>query len=56
MFSLFLQECERGVKFNVDEEGGDGSNAGEKQRLHRRDTPHHLKNKRINQQVGKENS
>ena len=23
----------------------------EKQRLHRRDTPHHLKNKRINQQV-----
>jgi len=28
--------------------------AGEKQRLHRRDTPHHLKNKRINQQVDKE--
>ena len=25
MFSLFLQECERGVKFNVDEEGGDGA-------------------------------
>ena len=23
----------------------------EQQRLHRRDTPHHLKNKRINQQV-----
>ena len=23
----------------------------ERQRLHRRDTPHHLKNKRINQQV-----
>ena len=26
----------------------------EKQRLHRRDTPHHLKNKRINKQVDKE--
>ena len=35
------------VRFKVDE---DGVNE-EKQRLHRRDTPHHLKNKRINQQV-----
>eukprot|EP00092_Neocalanus_flemingeri_P034773 GFUD01037843.1.p1 GENE.GFUD01037843.1~~GFUD01037843.1.p1 ORF type:complete len:1576 (+),score=260.87 GFUD01037843.1:158-4885(+) len=38
------------VRFKVDEEGGND----EKQRLHRRDTPHHLKNKRINQQVDKE--
>ncbi len=30
--------------------------AGEKQRLHRRDTPHHLKNKRINHQQVKEKS
>ena len=28
----------------------DGEGEPEKQRLHRRDTPHHLKNKRINQQ------
>ena len=35
------------VRFKVDEEGV----SDEKQRLHRRDTPHHLKNKRINQQV-----
>ena len=35
------------VRFKVDEEGVND----EKQRLHRRDTPHHLKNKRINQQV-----
>ena len=35
------------VRFKVEEEGtGD-----DKMRLHRRDTPHHLKNKRINQQV-----
>jgi hypothetical protein len=27
----------------------------EKQRLHRRDTPHHLKNKRINQQQVRQN-
>jgi len=38
------------VRFKVDEEGV----SDEKQRLHRRDTPHHLKNKRINQQVDKE--
>jgi len=51
---------ERGVKFNV-EDGGNATSGGEqdyppgeKQRLHRRDTPHHLKNKRVNQQVDKE--
>ena len=38
---------EQQVKFLVeDDKGGD-----DKMRLHRRDTPHHLKNKRINQQV-----
>ena len=38
---------EQQVKFMVeDDKGGD-----DKMRLHRRDTPHHLKNKRINQQV-----
>ena len=36
------------VRFQVDEED---PATDEKQRLHRRDTPHHLKNKRINQQV-----
>ena len=48
-----------GVRFVVNEQGDDEDDddegphldAGEKQRLHRRDTPHHLKNKRINQQV-----
>ena len=41
---------EDGVRFSVDgvEEGVDRE---DKMRLHRRDTPHHLKNKRINQQV-----
>ena len=39
------------VRFKVDEEGV----SDEKQRLHRRDTPHHLKNKRINQQVNSPN-
>ena len=57
-----------GVRFNITENdaennhqeaagGGDDDDAGgeEKQRLHRRDTPHHLKNKRINnKQVDKE--
>ncbi len=52
--NLSFQEHERGVKFNVEEEDGYPPGAGEKQRLHRRDTPHHLKNKRINQQVDKE--
>lgn len=36
-----------GVRFKVDDEAG----GDDKMRLHRRDTPHHLKNKRINQQV-----
>ena len=37
------------VRFKVEtEEDGAGD---DKMRLHRRDTPHHLKNKRINQQV-----
>ena len=31
--------------------GEDLDGEPERQRLHRRDTPHHLKNKRINQQV-----
>ena len=31
--------------------GADEEEEPERQRLHRRDTPHHLKNKRINQQV-----
>ena len=33
----------------------DGEGEPEKQRLHRRDTPHHLKNKRINQQQVRQN-
>ena len=49
-----------GVRFNItenDEENNHEEEAAggeEKQRLHRRDTPHHLKNKRINKQVDKE--
>ena len=40
------------VRFDTEEESGEGGVDGEeKMRLHRRDTPHHLKNKRINQQV-----
>ena len=42
----------------VSDSGGDPDGNGEfadgepeRQRLHRRDTPHHLKNKRINQPV-----
>ena len=35
------------VRFKVEDDPAND----EKQRLHRRDTPHHLKNKRINQQV-----
>ena len=38
------------VRFKVDEDPAND----EKQRLHRRDTPHHLKNKRINQQVSQQ--
>ena len=33
-----------------EEAAGGGGGGEEKQRLHRRDTPHHLKNKRINKQ------
>lgn len=41
------------VRFDTEEESGEGGGVDgeEKMRLHRRDTPHHLKNKRINQQV-----
>ncbi len=42
---------EDGVRFSVDGVG-EGVDREDKMRLHRRDTPHHLKNKRINQQVG----
>ena len=35
------------VRFKVEE----GEAGEDKMRLHRRDTPHHLKNKRVNQQV-----
>ena len=41
---------EDGVRFSVDGVG-EGVDSEDKMRLHRRDTPHHLKNKRINQQV-----
>ena len=41
------EEEETGVRFRVEEEPGP---EGDKMRLHRRDTPHHLKNKRINNQ------
>ena len=37
------------VRFKVEAEEDAGGD--DKMRLHRRDTPHHLKNKRINQQV-----
>ena len=40
-------EEETGVRFRVEEEPGPEA---DKMRLHRRDTPHHLKNKRINNQ------
>lgn len=49
-----FQDREQGVRFLVcegDEEDGPYRDEPEKQRLHRRDTPHHLKNKRIHQQV-----
>ena len=39
---------EPGVRFRVAEE--DQGAEGDRMRLHRRDTPHHLKNKRINNQ------
>ena len=41
------------VRFMVENRipGADEEEEPERQRLHRRDTPHHLKNKRINQQV-----
>ena len=42
-----MEEEETGVRFRVEEEPGP---EGDKMRLHRRDTPHHLKNKRINNQ------
>ena len=42
-----VEEEETGVRFRVEEEPGP---EGDKMRLHRRDTPHHLKNKRINSQ------
>ena len=44
------------MRFTV-EEGGEGEAEeldNRAQRLHRRDTPHHLKNKRVNQAVDKE--
>ena len=44
-----MQETVAGAE-EAGEEAGLGG-VDEKQRLHRRDTPHHLKNKRINQQV-----
>lgn len=47
-------EESQGVRFLVSDRvpGEDPENEPERQRLHRRDTPHHLKNKRIhNQQV-----
>ncbi|CAB4068059.1 SCRIB [Lepeophtheirus salmonis] len=46
------------VRFLVESEAAlddtDHGSEPERQRLHRRDTPHHLKNKRIHQQVDKE--
>ncbi len=53
-FLSSFQDREQGVRFLVcegDEEDGPIRDEPEKQRLHRRDTPHHLKNKRIHQQV-----
>ena len=41
----------QGVRFMVNDRFPGEDEEPEKQRLHRRDTPHHLKNKRINQQV-----
>ena len=41
------EDHESAVRFKVDDDGS----GEDKMRLHRRDTPHHLKNKRINQQV-----
>lgn len=50
------EETQRHVEFSITEgtdyEGGGDSNRPN--RLHRRDTPHHLKNKRIHTAVDKE--
>jgi len=43
-------DAETAVRFKVE----DKEAVEEKQRLHRRDTPHHLKGKRLNQQLDKE--
>ena len=51
-FSLIQEAEQQGVRFLVSDHvpGEDPEGEPERQRLHRRDTPHHLKNKRINQQ------
>lgn len=50
------EDTQRHVEFSimdeVDYEGGGDS--GKPNRLHRRDTPHHLKNKRIHTSIDKE--
>ncbi len=54
VISEWFQDREQGVRFQVSEGVDEDSicrDEPEKLRLHRRDTPHHLKNKRINSQV-----
>ncbi|XP_066594462.1 protein lap4 [Prorops nasuta] len=49
------EDMQRHVEFSINEDGveGDGE-TGRPNRLHRRDTPHHLKNKRIHSAVDKD--
>ncbi|XP_015597928.1 protein lap4 isoform X3 [Cephus cinctus] len=49
-------DLQRHVEFSVTEEPDNegGGDAGRPNRLHRRDTPHHLKNKRIHTSIDKE--
>lgn len=51
-----VEEMQRHVEFSIveDTENEGGGDSGKPNRLHRRDTPHHLKNKRIHTSIDKE--
>jgi hypothetical protein len=50
------EEMQRHVDFAITEDAdyGGGGESGKPNRLHRRDTPHHLKNKRIHSSIDKD--
>lgn len=48
------EDTQRHVEFSIMDEGRGDSEPGKPNRLHRRDTPHHLKNKRVNASLSKE--